>query len=202
MRQLTRRDALALGVSGAALTVTGWSTGASAAAKEAAEQIAKFTGGKTAQLNVDATNGPITFYVRGAYTHTSGFQCNAVGSSPMALAFMVDGTTDVVFPSLTRVRGAYYTPNANILFASGNECWGAFAAKRISMSNDMRFHFDETLLAHWSGHGGEDGDPLTVLSWRRTAVVPSSLVSDRRDPLLVLDLDARDLLAPGQSWQE
>lgn len=49
MRQLTRRDALALGASGVALTVTGWSTSASAAAKEAAEQIAKFTGGKTAE---------------------------------------------------------------------------------------------------------------------------------------------------------
>jgi sulfur-oxidizing protein SoxY len=49
MRQLSRRDALVLGASGAALTVTGWSTRASAAAKEAAEQIDKFTGGKTAE---------------------------------------------------------------------------------------------------------------------------------------------------------
>src|SRR5262249_30746842 len=49
MRQLFRRDALALGASGAALTVTGWNTSAFAAAKEAAEQIEKFTGGKTAE---------------------------------------------------------------------------------------------------------------------------------------------------------
>ena len=49
MRQLSRRDALALGASGAALTAIGWSTSATAAAKEAAEQIAKFTGGKTAE---------------------------------------------------------------------------------------------------------------------------------------------------------
>ena len=49
MRQLSRRDALALGASGAALTFIGWSKRASAAAKEAADQIAKFTGGKTAE---------------------------------------------------------------------------------------------------------------------------------------------------------
>jgi sulfur-oxidizing protein SoxY len=49
MRQVSRRDAVALGASGAALTVIGWSTSADAAAKEAAEQIAKFTGGKTAE---------------------------------------------------------------------------------------------------------------------------------------------------------
>ena len=48
MRQLSRRDALALGVSGAALTFIGLDERASAAAKEAADQIAKFTGGKTA----------------------------------------------------------------------------------------------------------------------------------------------------------
>jgi len=49
MRQLSRREALALGVSGAALTFIGLDERASAAAKEAAEQIAKFTGGKTAE---------------------------------------------------------------------------------------------------------------------------------------------------------
>src|SRR6185503_7556709 len=87
--------------------------------------VDSFTGGKTAKLDIDATNGPVTFHVRGAYTHISGFQCNAVGSSPMALAFLVDGTQNIVFPSATKVRGAYYAPNANILFASGNECFGA-----------------------------------------------------------------------------
>jgi sulfur-oxidizing protein SoxY len=49
MRQLSRRSALAIATSGAALTIVGWSQSVSAAAKEAAEQIAKFTGGKTAE---------------------------------------------------------------------------------------------------------------------------------------------------------
>ena len=47
MRQLSRRAALAFGAGGVALTFLGWNEGASAAAKEAAEAIAKFTGGKT-----------------------------------------------------------------------------------------------------------------------------------------------------------
>lgn len=49
MRPLSRRDALALGATGVAITVFGWGDRASAAAKEAAEQIAKFTGGKTVE---------------------------------------------------------------------------------------------------------------------------------------------------------
>lgn len=48
MRQLSRRAALALGAGSAALTIVGWDTSAFAAAKEAADEIAKFTGGKTA----------------------------------------------------------------------------------------------------------------------------------------------------------
>jgi sulfur-oxidizing protein SoxY len=49
MRHLSRRAALVLGAGGAALTLTGWGQSAQAAAKEAAAEIAKFTGGKTAQ---------------------------------------------------------------------------------------------------------------------------------------------------------
>ncbi len=49
MRQLSRRATLMLGAGGAALTVVGWNGRAQADAKAAAEQIAKFTGGKTAE---------------------------------------------------------------------------------------------------------------------------------------------------------
>jgi sulfur-oxidizing protein SoxY len=49
MRQLSRRDALALGASGAALTFVGSEQRVWAAAKEAADTIAQFTGGKTAE---------------------------------------------------------------------------------------------------------------------------------------------------------
>jgi sulfur-oxidizing protein SoxY len=49
MRHLSRRATLMLGAGGAALTVFGWNGRAQADAKSAAEQIAKFTGGKTAE---------------------------------------------------------------------------------------------------------------------------------------------------------
>jgi sulfur-oxidizing protein SoxY len=52
MRQLSRRATLALGAKfgagSAALTIVGWGEGALGAAKEAADEIAKFTGGKAA----------------------------------------------------------------------------------------------------------------------------------------------------------
>jgi sulfur-oxidizing protein SoxY len=54
MQKLTRRAALAVTAGGAALAIAGWDSRAFAAAKEAAEQIGKFTGGK------EATKGKIT----------------------------------------------------------------------------------------------------------------------------------------------
>jgi sulfur-oxidizing protein SoxY len=49
MRQLSRRATLALGAGSAALTIVGWGDGAFASPKDAADEIAKFTGGKTAE---------------------------------------------------------------------------------------------------------------------------------------------------------
>ncbi|MGH6726145.1 MAG: thiosulfate oxidation carrier protein SoxY [Pseudolabrys sp.] len=49
MRQLSRRATLAFGAGGAAIAVLRWSGSALADAKAAAAQIAKFTGGKTAE---------------------------------------------------------------------------------------------------------------------------------------------------------
>jgi len=49
MHHLSRRAALALGAGGAAFTIVGWDGAAFADAPEAAEAIAKFTDGKTAE---------------------------------------------------------------------------------------------------------------------------------------------------------
>lgn len=78
MRQLSRRAALALGAGSAALTIVGWNGEAFAAAKEAAEEVAKFTGGKTVEsgkvsieLPEIAENGntvPLSFAVNAPMT--------------------------------------------------------------------------------------------------------------------------------------
>jgi sulfur-oxidizing protein SoxY len=49
MRLLSRRDTIALGAGGAALALAGWPGRASADAKDAAEEVAKFAGGKVGE---------------------------------------------------------------------------------------------------------------------------------------------------------
>lgn len=160
-----------------------------------------FEGGKDANLVIDATNGPVTIHVEGNYTHTSGFETSAAVGSPLAVAFMIQGTDDIAFPSGTNVRGGYYVPNANVTLDNSNEVWGALAAKRIEMSAGTHFHFDEALSRHWEediNQGGED--PLHVLMWAPVQVTPGFLRSKRRDPIDLLNLDAGALRSPAGAW--
>ncbi|MFT5463156.1 MAG: hypothetical protein ACI8QS_002042, partial [Planctomycetota bacterium] len=132
--------------------------------------VDNFAGGRNGNIFVDTTNGPITFFVRGNYSHIKGFEVDALPGSANAIAFMVEGSADVVFPSATNIRGAYYVPNASITFANGNECWGAFAGGQIAMSNDMKFHFDEDLMSHWQTDGKDEEEPRSILAWSEAAV--------------------------------
>lgn len=161
--------------------------------------VKNFTGGKDARLKINATGGPVTIFVQGNYTHLANFQSQPVGSSPMAVAFMVQGTSDVVFPSSSKVHGAYYVPNANVLFASNTEAWGSFAANRIEMASGMRFHYDESLAKHWDADGGTGKDPLQLLAWQ-TVAVPAALLNDRRDPFVILDTTPAALPSPAEAW--
>jgi hypothetical protein len=159
-----------------------------------------FTGGKLGKLVIDATAGPVTIYVKGAYQHISGFEAQPAGSSPMALAFMLTKAQDVTFPSKSKISGAYYGPATNFTFTSANEIWGAFAGNRIDMSSSTKFHFDESLMKHWDNQTSGGSDPLDVLVWRRAAVAPALLLRDRRDPFAVLGVAKAALLSPAKAW--
>lgn len=162
-------------------------------------QVASFVGGKNADLVIDATDGPVTFFVSTTYTHTAGFEASAASGSPMALAFFYGGTTPVVFPNLTKVRGAYYAPDANILFANDNEAWGSFAANKITMSSTMKFHYDEDLADYWDVDGNASGE-VEVFARYPERVEPALLLADRKDPFLVLGLDKAALPSPAEAW--
>jgi hypothetical protein len=162
-------------------------------------EVANFVGGKSADLVIDATDGPVTFFVSGTYTHTAGFEANAVSGSPMALAFFYGGTAPVVFPNLTKVRGAYYAPDADILFSNDNEAWGSFAANKITMSSTMKFHYDEDLAEYWDVEGNGSGT-VEVYARFPGPVEPATLLANRGDPFVVLGLDKAALKSPADAW--
>jgi Tfp pilus assembly protein PilX len=161
--------------------------------------VGHFIGGKDARMTVDTTGGPVTFYVQGDYTHMANFEVQPASGSAAAVAFMVQGTADVVFPASGRIRGAYYVPNASVMFDNNCEAWGSFAANRIEMASAMNFHYDESLAKHWEVDDGTGEDPLVWLAWR-SAAPPSDLLADRRDPFALLGLDRTTLPSPAEAW--
>ena len=158
-----------------------------------------FAGIKDANMVIDAVDGPVTFYVANSYSHGNGFEVQPAFGSPMAVAFMIDAQQDIVFPSNAKVRGAYYAPNADMTFTSSNEAWGSFSGNKVNMSNDMAFHYDESLAKYWSTEGEEGEDE--ILTWLEAGVQPSSIMADRRDPARVLGVVKADLPSPADAWK-
>lgn len=182
-------DGLTIG-QGATLTITG----------PASVVCTNFLGGKNGKVQVDATNGPVTFYVQGTYSHMQGFQSVAVPGSALAVAYMISHPQDIGFPAGSLISGAFYAPDCDITFTSNNEVWGAIAANRIDMSSGTRFHYDESLMDHWQHAGDGPQDPLDVLVWSEAKVEPDALLRDRRDPFVVLGVDRESLPSPAESW--
>jgi hypothetical protein len=161
--------------------------------------VSDFTGDKNANLLIDATAGPVTIHVTNTYQHISGFEAMPVAGSPMALAFMVTAPQDIVFPADTNIRGAYYVPKSNILFANSTEVWGSFGANRIDMANDTRFHYDESLAEYWKVKEPGKAVPVEVRSWTRVGVA-AAFRTDRRDPFQLLNVNAGALPMPREAW--
>ena len=159
-----------------------------------------FLGGKNGKVQVDATNGPVTFYVQGTYSHMQGFQSVAVPGSELAVAYMISQPQSISFPASSIVRGAFYAPDCNITFTSNNQVFGAIAANRIDMSSGTKFHYDESLMDHWQHAGEGAADPLDQLAWREAKVTPDALLRDRRDPFVVLGVDREALPSPAEAW--
>jgi len=161
--------------------------------------VNSLTLGKDSTIELDARLGPVTFYVEKSYTHTAGFEIQPVGDSPAAVAFFIDATQSIVFPNASQIYGGYYAPKCDVSFASSCEVWGAIAAKSISMSNAMSFHYDEDLEDYWKADTGQgDGDAVTLLAWFERQVTPNSLRINRGDPYEVLGvLKANSLSVAG-----
>lgn len=159
-----------------------------------------FTGDRAGRLEIDATAGPVTFYVKGSYNHLSGFEAVPATGSPMALAFMMTMDQNIQFASKTKIRGAYYAPHASILFTSQNEVWGAVAARRIEMSNQMRFHFDEVLADYWTTDGADEEDTTPLEGLARVRFEPEAFLRDRRDPFTLIGRRPDELPSPSQAW--
>ena len=73
----------------------------------------------------------------------------------MALAFMVAAEQDIVFPSATEIRGAYYLPNANIDFEGLTVRLITNEVVNFDFGDAVKFNFPREELFLFSKSSGE-----------------------------------------------
>lgn len=116
---------------------------------------------------VDATNGPVEFYVKDGFELNSNTEFRSLTSNPQDIAVNYTGTSQAVFNSNTGYWGAFIAPNAEIDMRSNGRVYGVIGGKSLLINSGSRVHVDHALMGAGGSTGnGQHGLQLAVLSWR------------------------------------
>jgi len=125
------------------------------------------------EILVDATNGPVTFYVIDNFIMDSNSTIHSTDNKPsnVRINLLSDNVASpevtvqldtVDFNSNSSITGIIMAPNARITFDSNFALYGSLMARSIDVDSNATFHFDEDLL-----HSTANGVPTyETLSWR------------------------------------
>ncbi len=113
---------------------------------------------------VNATNGPVEFFVIDDFVLNSNTSVASTTNSPLDVAFnllsdnILDPGIDVVFDedlvdfdSGSQLYGTIYAPSAEIAIDSNFELFGSLVARRVDLNSNCRIHFDEQLASASEG---------------------------------------------------
>lgn len=127
------------------------------------------------ELIVDATNGPVEFFVLGDFILNSNTLIQSVTSQPADVSFKllsdnvidpdldVDVDLDIVdFESNSKLYGTIYAPHAAIEINSNFELFGSLVARSVLLDSWARVHYDESLTTSTE----ETTYTYQVLCWR------------------------------------
>jgi len=127
------------------------------------------------EIVVDATNGPVEFFVLNDFVLNSNTAIASTDNNALDVAFnllsdnILDPGVDVVFDedlvdfdSGSQLYGTIYAPSAEITIDSNFELFGSLVARRVDLDSNCRIHFDEQLLTA----SEEAGANYETLCWR------------------------------------
>jgi hypothetical protein len=135
--------------------------------------ISSLTLNSNSIISVDATNGPVTFYVIDNFIMNSNSSIAPTSGKPadVRINLLSDNVASpeiqvqldtVDFNSNSSITGIMMAPNARITFDSNFTLYGSLMARSIDVNSNAVFHFDEDLL-----HSTANGVPTyETLSWR------------------------------------
>jgi len=109
------------------------------------------------ELWIDASDGPVEFFVIGDFILNSNTTVASLTYTPSDVAFnlLSDNVIDpqltvdldgVDFDSNAELYGTIYAPNAKVEINSNVELFGSLVAKSVHLDSNCKVHFDEDLL--------------------------------------------------------
>jgi hypothetical protein len=150
----------------------------------------KFIMDPSSKIEVDTTDGPVLMYVTDCVKCSTGSQFLSVGGDPKAFGMLVsaakafdhdgDGVTDppVTLNSTGNFYGVLYAPNAPVTVPSGLRIFGSVAAQKLTLANNARVTFDQSLLNCVS----VVTNLPNFISWKIVELPKVPIVESRRDP--------------------
>jgi len=135
------------------------------------------------EIVIDATDGPVEFYVRDDFVMNSNTTIAATSGLAADVALFLETNNiidpDVVvdldevdFESNAKLYGTVYAPNAHVEINSNFELFGALIAKSVHLDSNSYLHFDEALL---DGGGAASPADYIRVAWRERSVLQSEI---------------------------
>ena len=98
------------------------------------------------RLLVDNSAGPVTLYVTGTLSLTSGGGIDVSNPDPEGFAIYVVSDKDVnVTGNGSAFNGVVYAPNSKLSVTGSGDFFGSFVANIVSASGSSRIHYDSAL---------------------------------------------------------
>ena len=127
----------------------------------------------SAELIVDATDGPVEFFVMDDFVMNSNTLIASTTFTPADIAInlesnnVIDPDTsvdldEVDFDSNAQIFGTLYAPNASVVINSNFELFGSLVAFQVDLDSNSFIHYDEALAN--SNSSGVDEYAMTL--WR------------------------------------
>jgi hypothetical protein len=137
-----------------------------------------------ANLWVDATDGPVEFYVIDDFILSSNTLVASLTYDPADIEINLESDniinptlnvqlSEVALESNAMLYGTLYAPNATVDINSNFELFGAVVARQVHLDSNSRVHFDENLMNSRSS-SEVSWQPLC---WRTVAYSPTNAVA-------------------------
>jgi hypothetical protein len=126
--------------------------------------VRNLTVDSNSEIRIDASGGPVTFYVARNFTLNSNAKIYSLTRTPADVAFNLSSApaNTVLFDSNVELYGTVYAPQADIRIDSNAQIFGSIVAWRLELNSNSMIHYDE---AH-ARQGAAADSGFRLLCWR------------------------------------